>query len=146
MSDVSLLLTVLDLLSAPSLSLRFLSVLLSLKIAYEVFLQNTNVLQSPWKQWEQRSRQGRVRRFCVILPPLPNALVINACLYVRHMHGTHLTVGFFPYTRFASTACCRAGQGGRKWLLLLLLLLTVARLHSSVLGSNHRFCIRPHSC
>lgn len=50
MSDVSLLSTVLDLLTAPSLFLGFLSLLLSLTIAYEVSLQNTNVLQSPWKR------------------------------------------------------------------------------------------------
>lgn len=40
-----------------------LPLFLSLTIAYEVSLQNTNVLQSPWKQWEQRGRQGTVREF-----------------------------------------------------------------------------------
>lgn len=65
---------------APSLSLSFLSLLLSLTIANKVSIQNTNVLQSPWKQWEQRSRQGTVRRFFVTSPLLPNALVINACV------------------------------------------------------------------
>lgn len=42
-----------------------LSLFLSLTIAYEVSLQNTNVLQSPWKQWEQRGGQGAGREiFC----------------------------------------------------------------------------------
>lgn len=40
-----------------------LSLFLSLTIAYEVSLQNTNVLQSPWKQCEQRGRPGTVREF-----------------------------------------------------------------------------------
>ncbi len=43
--------------------LLLLPLFLSLTIAYEVSLQNTNVLQSPWKQWELRGRQGTVREF-----------------------------------------------------------------------------------
>lgn len=59
-----------------------LPLLLSLTIAYEVSLQNTNVLQSPWKQWEQRGRQGTVREFFMMLALLANVLLISTCVYV----------------------------------------------------------------
>lgn len=70
-----------SLLSASPLSL-FLSLplFLSLTIAYEVSPQNTNVLQSPWKQWEQRARRATVREFFVMLALFPNALLISMCV------------------------------------------------------------------
>lgn len=61
---------------------------LSLTIAYEVSLQNSNVLQSPWKQWEQRGRRGTVREFlwCWLCYQMRSSLV-RVCVCV-HMHGT----------------------------------------------------------
>lgn len=59
-----------------------LPLFLSLTIAYEVSLQNTNVLQSPWKQWEQRGGQGTVREFFYDVGTVTNALLISMCVYL----------------------------------------------------------------
>lgn len=71
-----------------SFFLSALSLFLSLTIAYEVSLQNTNVLQSPWKQWEQRGRQGTVREFlwCWHCYQMHSSLVcVCMCAHAWHM-------------------------------------------------------------
>lgn len=69
-----------------------LPLFLSLTIAYKVSLQNTNVLQSPWKQWEQRDRPGTVREFiwCWHRCQMHSLLV-----HVWHMRGTCSKVCFW---------------------------------------------------
>ncbi len=76
--------------------LLLLPLFLSLTIAYEVSLQNTNVLQSPWKQWELRGRQGTVREFiwCWHCYQIRSSLVCVCVCMCVHMHGTHSKVCF----------------------------------------------------
>lgn len=66
-----------------------LTLFLSLTIAYEVSLQNTNVLQSPWKQCEQRGGQGTVREgfFYHVGTVTKRAPHYTMCVFV-HMNGT----------------------------------------------------------
>lgn len=138
MSDVGLLSTVLDLLTAPSLSLSFLSLLLSLTITYEVSLHNTYVLQSPWKQWEQRCGQGTVRQFFMILPVLPNALVINTCTAHAQRSGFFLWRQDLPQQHAAGV--CRVDSSSPLPGSTLLFLVLITDSVSGTAADNKLTC------
>lgn len=95
----------------------------SLTIAYEVSLQNTNVLQSPWKQWEERGGQGTVREFlwCWHCYQMHSSLVcvrshvwhMFKSVFLKALVSTYVSLmRFFQWLCVSHAHACEAVQDG----------------------------------